>query len=351
MSLIAEHLKPNLIFDLRQIDSPAELFQFIGEKLKHLGIEPKTIISALNRRETLGSTGIGHGVALPHAIIPDNLPGPLFVFVRVRKGVNWNAIDAQPVKLICLIIAGENQRSEYLKLLANVSRIVANPYLRHRLLKVRSVSAIRKILRQEPTPGIFAQYRMVITLLVAIVATYFLSRFFFPLLKLPVTGIYEKLGYTKFNSELWLSREALTTAVFLGMILGTIFFWRFRVALAATSIALLLLLRVMDIESAVEYMSIPTVIFIMAMMALIKWLENSGVFPVIVAAVARRVGNAPGLTLVVLMLFSIVLSGFAGEVSGILVTFGLALEIAQRARHPHYPTSWLWSLLPMSARH
>ncbi|MGQ9678803.1 MAG: SLC13 family permease [bacterium] len=337
MSLIAEHLKPNLVFDLKQVNSPAEIFRFVGEELANWGVDSKTIISALNQRESSGSTGIGHGVALPHAIIPLNQPEPLLVFIRVRKGINWNAVDSQPVKLICLIVANENQRSEYLKLLAEISRILTNSHLRNRLLKAKDISAIRKILLQEPTPNIFVRYWMLIALFGAIIATYFISRFSFAALKLPATGIYEKLGYTKFNYEPWLSREALTTAVFLGMILGTMLFWRFRVALAATSIALLLLMRVMDIESAVEYMSIPTVIFIMAMMALIKWLENIGVFRVIVAAVAQRVGNSPGLMLVVFMLFSIVLSGFAGEVSGILVTFGLALEIARRAKNSPLP--------------
>ncbi|MEO0051069.1 MAG: SLC13 family permease [candidate division WOR-3 bacterium] len=189
----------------------------------------------------------------------------------------------------------------------------------------------------EVKPGIFQRYRTLLFLLLAILGTYFLGRAFFPILDLPATGIYEKLELLKFNSEPWVSRQALTTAIFVGMILGTLFFWRFRVALAAVSIALLLFLRVMNVELAVEYMSIPTVIFIMAMMALIKWLENIGFFRIIVTAVARRIGNSSGLMLAVLMLFSTILSGFAGEVSGILVTFGLALEIARQNRTSPFP--------------
>jgi len=343
MSLIANYLKPELVFDLERVDTPADLFIVVAEKLARFGVEPKTAISALVQREEAGSTGIGHGVALPHAIIPSNIPGPLLAFIRVRKGVNWHAVDSQPVKLICLIVAGENQRPEYLKLLAEISRIVAQPHLRQRLLKAKDVLALRKLLIQEPAPGFFARYHKALILVGAIVGTYFLSRFFFPALKLPATDIYEKLGYIKFNYEPWLMREALAAAIFLGMILGTIFFWRYRVALAATSIALLLLLRVMDIESAVEYMSIPTVIFIMAMMALIKWLENIGVFRTVVARVAQQVGNSPALMLIVLMLFSIILSGFAGEVSAILVTFGLALEIARRSKSS--PLPYLLSLV------
>ncbi|NPV14747.1 PTS transporter subunit EIIA [candidate division WOR-3 bacterium] len=337
MSLIASYLKPELVFDLERADSPVELFAFVAEKLTKFGVEPATAISALAQREEAGSTGIGHGVALPHAIIPGNLSAPLFAFIRVRKGVNWHAIDSQPVKLICLIVAQENQRPEYLKLLAEISHIVAQPHLRQKLLKARDVPDLIKLLLQEPTPGFFAQYKNAFILVGAIIVTYIISRFLFPALTLPATGIYEKLGYTRFNYEPWLTREALTAAIFLGMILGTIFFWRYRVALAATSIALLLLMKVMDIESAVEYMSIPTVIFIMAMMALIKWLENIGVFRTVVARVAQHVGNSPALMLIVLMLFSIVLSGFAGEVSGILVTFGLALEIARRTKSSPLP--------------
>ncbi|MEO0070986.1 MAG: SLC13 family permease [candidate division WOR-3 bacterium] len=325
-------LKLDIVLDLDYISSPKEVFAIVAGQLAQFGVKEEVMVKALMERERAGSTGVGHSIALPHAIIPGELPRPLIAFIRVRKGVEWQAIDGQPVKLICLIVASERNRPEYLKLLAEMAHRLARDHVRARLIKARSTDEIMAVLTHRPAPGFFTTYRNFFIIATAIVAVYILGRFLFPALKLPPIEVYEKLGYIKFNSAPWPSREALTTAIFLGMILGTLFFWRYRVALAATSISLLLLLRVMDIESAVEYMSIPTVIFIMAMMALIKWLENVGVFRVIVVSAAQRVGNSPGVMLLVLMLFSIVLSGFAGEVSGILVTFGLALELARRTR-------------------
>ncbi len=334
---LTETITVDLVLDLPSASSPDEIFTLVGEKLAPLGSRAQDIINALAAREKLGSTGVGHGVALPHALIPTDLPRPLLAFIRLQKGCNWHSIDGQPVHLICLIVASQTQRPTYLKLLAEISRRFADEHTRTRLLKARTANEISALLTTGATPGVFNRYRGVIIVATVVIATYIIGRFLFPALRLPANEIYEKLGYLKFNSEPWLSRQALTAAIFIGMILGTLFFWRYRVGLAASSIGLLLLLRVMDIENAIEYMSIPTVLFIMAMMALIKWLENVGVFRMLVVSVARRVGSSPALMLVILMLFSVLLSGFAGEVSAILVTFGLALEFARRTKTSPLP--------------
>jgi len=332
IEMLSKYLRPDLIIDLEQADSPKTVFQIAASRMAQAGISPDTIVKQLLDREHVGSTGLGNGVAIPHALVTGNLTAPLIALVRLRKGVDWQAVDSQPVRLVCIIIAPTQLRNEYLQLLAEVARIFHNAHRRRQLLKARTTDKIFYYLTTETRPGIFQRYKTLLLLLLAVLGTFCLGRIFFPLLQLPESGIYEKLGLIKFNSEPWLSRQALTAAIFVGMIIGTMLFWRFRVALSAVSIALLLFLRVMNIELAVEYMSIPTVIFIMAMMALIKWLENIGFFRVIVTRVARQIGNSPGLMLVILMLFSTILSGFAGEVSGILVTFGLALELARRNR-------------------
>ena len=126
-------------------------------------------------------------------------------------------------------------------------------------------------------------------------------------------------------------------AIFLGMVVGTLLFWKYRLAIVATGLAALLLSGVINLEHMVEYMSLPTIIFVMAMMVLIKWLEDKGVFRYVVLKVVERVGGVPWILLLILMGFSVLLSGFVGEVSGILVTFGLAVEIARRTRTPVLP--------------
>ncbi|MCX7732848.1 MAG: SLC13 family permease [candidate division WOR-3 bacterium] len=335
--MLQKYFRPEFVIDLEEADSPETVFKIAASRIVPLNSVSEQIVRHLVIREQSGSTSLGDGVAIPHAIIPEALPAPLAIFIRVRKGIKWNAEDTKPVQLIFIVIATEQHRNEYLQLLGEIARVFHDYHRRRQILKARNPEEIFRFLTAEVKPGIFQRYRTLLFLLLAILGTYFLGRAFFPVLELPATGVYEKLGLLKFNSEPWVSRQSLTTAIFVGMILGTLFFWRFRVALAAMSIALLLFLKVMNVELAVEYMSIPTVIFIMAMMALIKWLENIGFFRIIVTAVARRIGNSSGLMLAVLMLFSTILSGFAGEVSGILVTFGLALELARQNRTSPFP--------------
>ncbi len=294
--------------------------------------DPQTVVQELLAREAQGSTGMGNGVALPHAVVSVPLKEVLIAVVRLRRGVNWHSPDGRPVRLVCLLICSQESRAVYLHALADAARILGKPHARVLLLRARSTERIAALLSGIPQPGFLQKNKDVIFLVCGIVVTFFLARLLFTNTRLPDEGVYRELGYLKFNTQPWLDRQSITAAIFIGMILGTLLFWRFRVAIAATSFGILLLSGVMGIEHAVEYMSLPTVIFIMAMMVLIKWLENVGVFRFVVLEVVRRVGSSPWVLLLVLMFFSLILSGFAGEVSGILVTFGLALEIARRTK-------------------
>jgi Na+/H+ antiporter NhaD/arsenite permease-like protein len=93
----------------------------------------------------------------------------------------------------------------------------------------------------------------------------------------------------------------------------------------------------MDLEHTVKFMSIPTILFIMAMMVIVRWLQNIGVFRFVVVKAIERVKGIPWLLLLLLMGFSVILGGFADEVSAILVTFGLALEVSRRTKAPLIP--------------
>ncbi len=91
------------------------------------------IFEVLNERERLGTTGIGHGIAIPHGKLPglDRVYG---IFAKLERPVDFDAIDDQPVDLIYLLLAPANCGADHLKALAKVSRM-----LRDRLLceKVR----------------------------------------------------------------------------------------------------------------------------------------------------------------------------------------------------------------------
>jgi PTS system nitrogen regulatory IIA component len=111
-----------------------QVLQELARKAASLTGQPESAIyEVLNERERLGTTGIGHGIAIPHGKLPalDRVYG---VFARLERPVDFDAIDDQPVDLIFLLLAPADCGADHLKALAKVSRM-----LRDRLLceKVR----------------------------------------------------------------------------------------------------------------------------------------------------------------------------------------------------------------------
>ncbi len=75
------------------------------------------IFELLIERERLGRTGIGHGVALPHGRLPD-CQEPIGIFISLAEGVDFDAIDQEPVKLLFALLVPENSTQEHLEILA-----------------------------------------------------------------------------------------------------------------------------------------------------------------------------------------------------------------------------------------
>jgi PTS system nitrogen regulatory IIA component len=94
-----------------------------GRPGKHLGIGGNVIFSALNGREKLGSTGIGEGIAIPHAPIP-GLKEPFALFARLSKPIDFEAIDENPVDIIAVLLVPVEKSSANLNLLAGLARIL-----------------------------------------------------------------------------------------------------------------------------------------------------------------------------------------------------------------------------------
>jgi PTS system nitrogen regulatory IIA component len=115
-------LKPEAVKVLSAASSKKRLFQDIGD-LAHAvyGLEPAATVEALLEREGLGPTGVGHGVALPHARLP-GLEAVVGAFVLLEKPIDFGAVDRQPVDLAFALFAPEEAGVEHLKALALVSR-------------------------------------------------------------------------------------------------------------------------------------------------------------------------------------------------------------------------------------
>jgi PTS system nitrogen regulatory IIA component len=84
------------------------------------------IFDGLVTRERLGSTGLGNGVALPHARLRC-LKQPIAALITLRQGVDFDAIDRQPVDLLYALLVPEDSTNEHLKILAQLAGMFSNP--------------------------------------------------------------------------------------------------------------------------------------------------------------------------------------------------------------------------------
>ena len=119
---LSKILLSNAVKSIASCTSKKRLFHDIGEMAETCyGLKPSAVIDALIDRENLGPTGVGHGVALPHARLAgvDDVKG---IFLRLEKPLNFDAVDRQPVDLVFALIAPENAGVDHLKALALVSR-------------------------------------------------------------------------------------------------------------------------------------------------------------------------------------------------------------------------------------
>lgn len=145
----------NLLEDERVIlDAPhstrSMVFEAIAEMLSDSDLPNETIITKLTEREELGSTGIGFGVAIPHARI-NSLKSTRAAFIRTSAGVDFNAPDETSVDLIFALLVTEGSNEDYLRLLAQLARFFSEEENRQLLRDAESTEAIISLLTGSDT--------------------------------------------------------------------------------------------------------------------------------------------------------------------------------------------------------
>ncbi len=106
------------------------------------------LVQILLNRESLGSTGIGQGVAIPHGK-SDCVNKLVAAFGVSRSGVNFDSLDGEPVHLFFLLVAPEDSAGPHLKALARISRLLKDKHFRDSLRAAKDEKAIVKIIREE----------------------------------------------------------------------------------------------------------------------------------------------------------------------------------------------------------
>ena len=109
---------------------------------------PKEIVRALLDREALGSTGIGHGVAIPHGK-SKAVKKLVAAFGISRKGIRFDALDGELVYLFFLLVAPEDSSGPHLKALARISRLLRDKFFRESLTRCKDAKEIFQVVELE----------------------------------------------------------------------------------------------------------------------------------------------------------------------------------------------------------
>lgn len=119
---ISSFLAPgNVLVDIRTPDKAALLHELSQKAAIDTHIPSESIFNELSKREELGSTGIGGGVAIPHARLPE-IAKPFALVARLKPSINFDAIDDRPVDLVFLLLIPLASNKDHLNALATISR-------------------------------------------------------------------------------------------------------------------------------------------------------------------------------------------------------------------------------------
>ncbi|MFQ5984037.1 MAG: PTS IIA-like nitrogen regulatory protein PtsN [Alphaproteobacteria bacterium] len=140
-------LPKGVIPDLRATSKKQALQELARRAAALTGLHQRVIFDSLLERERLGTTGVGHGIGIPHAKLKelDRLYG---LFARLQTPVDFDAIDDQPVDLLFLLLAPESAGADHLKALARISRLLRDTSLCEKLRRSETGEAIHALISE-----------------------------------------------------------------------------------------------------------------------------------------------------------------------------------------------------------
>ena len=127
-------------------DSLKELVSILAQ-VENIG-DPKNILKALVERESLGSTGIGQGIAIPHGKT-DKVSRLVAVLGVSKNGVNFDALDGEPVYIFFLLVAPKETAGPHLKALAQISRLLRDSYFCELIRKCKTEQEVFNLIKNE----------------------------------------------------------------------------------------------------------------------------------------------------------------------------------------------------------
>jgi len=147
MAKISDYLNPKLVAFL-DATSRDEVINALIEKLDHAHklTDKKEFQEAIFKREKIVSTGIGMGVAIPHAKLSNY--DDFFIAIGIlQKGVEWQSLDKAPVRLVFMIGGPDDKQTEYLQILSNLTIALKDEERRKKMLTLNSSAAIIELFK------------------------------------------------------------------------------------------------------------------------------------------------------------------------------------------------------------
>lgn len=145
---LSDLIAPESVVPSLRVTSKKQALQELAKKAAELTGQPeRALFEVLIERERLGTTGVGHGIGIPHGKLPEleRLHG---LFARLESAIDFDAIDEQPVDLIFVLLAPETAGADHLKALARVSRLFRDRAICEKLRGSDSADAIYALLTQ-----------------------------------------------------------------------------------------------------------------------------------------------------------------------------------------------------------
>lgn len=153
--ILSENLKKNNII-LNPVSTTRweVIKELVSHAVKNNDLPEKDqekVANLLIDREKAISTGIGNGVAIPHCTL-SIIENPVVVIATTEKGISFDSIDNQPVKIIILLLVPKNKLSQHVKTLTNIAKIMNDNKLKEKILSFKTSDSLFKYLKNyEPS--------------------------------------------------------------------------------------------------------------------------------------------------------------------------------------------------------
>ncbi|MGV1014810.1 MAG: PTS IIA-like nitrogen regulatory protein PtsN [Methyloceanibacter sp.] len=147
--LLGDLIAPEAVVPSLKVKTKKQLLQELSARAGRLtGLSERDIFDVLWQREQLGSTGLGHGVAIPHAKLA-GLKHIVSVFARLAEPVDFDAADGEKVDIVFLLLAPEGAGADHLKALACISRLLREVQAVEKLRASKDASALYAVITEQ----------------------------------------------------------------------------------------------------------------------------------------------------------------------------------------------------------